>query len=105
MKPAAVLVVCACRGPNPPAQPVAPLPPEPGPEQPPADAMPVSSWPAFPKLDGAPASHPTGDPISVPGFAVKIGDVEHQTITSTFEQHYTHAATTRYQLTETTFDL
>src|SRR5947209_17629221 len=102
MKLACVVALCACRTPNSPAQPIAPLPPDPGSGS--AKTEPVA-FPAFPVIDDVPASHPSGPPIAIPAYVPRLGDLEHQVETTTFEQHYTHGSDTRYQLTETTFDL
>jgi len=118
MKLAGVLVsVAACAAPNSPTQPVSPLPPDrPVPADanmdeseatPPAAAIDPSKivWPIYPVIGAVPTSHPTGDPITVPSPLVKVGDKHNRVIASTFEQHYFHDKTTRYQLTKRDFDL
>jgi hypothetical protein len=114
-----VIALCGCQPPTTPNQPVAPLPPTTGEAPPttgeapathspvaPAAAKPAAvAFPAFPAIATVPASHPTGEPITVPFTLPRVGETVQHTMTSTFEQHYTYDGGTRYQKTDTKFDL
>ena len=109
MRLAAVVLLGACHSPPAAKEPRPDLSQEPqvAPATPVAEAPsdPVV-WPEFPRLAPAPASHPTGAPIAVPFTLPSVGDVERETITDTFEQHYVDGTTTtRFQRTERNFDL
>jgi hypothetical protein len=106
MRTVRLLVLCACSSSPKHVDPI-PLPPE-GDQPVPQDAAPpqdISKWPAFPTLGGPPASHPTGDPIVLPAYSPKAGDAYRQKADSSFEQHYSHGTSTRFQRTDTHFDL
>jgi hypothetical protein len=62
-------------------------------------------WEAFPVIPPAPVSQPTGAPISVPFTLPKVGDVEQHVMSSVFIQHYVYDGGTRYQKTDTDFEL
>lgn len=111
---ATLIALCACGGTTTtPGQPVAQPPPAAGAPAPPPAVGTVpptaepgrTTFPPFPAIPAAPASHPTGDPVGVPSSPARVGDSVHRTMTSSFEQHYTASNVTRYQKTDTRFEL
>ncbi len=101
------VVLCACSSSPRHVDPI-PLPPE-GDQPAPQDAAPpaqdISKWPAFPTIGAPPVSKPTGDPIVLPPYLPKVGDAYREKADSSFEQHYSHGTNTRFQRTDTRFDL
>jgi hypothetical protein len=110
MRRSVLIVLCACHSSAPPVEPV-PLPPTEA-EQAAAAArqdagvpQDISKWPAFPTIPAPPVSIPAGDPIPLPVYAPKAGDSYREQMTTSLEQHYVHAGTTRFQRTDTKYDL
>lgn len=65
----------------------------------------VTKWQAFPTIADPPTAHPTGDPIALPAYVPKVSDAYREQMTTGFEQHYASGANTRFQRTDTKFDL